>query len=417
MFMRTEVDQTSSAAAMPIGIPEARQLFPGARDSVYLSVCDRAILADTTVAAVARFVAAMQGAQGVKADHESVVASSRRRFAELINATPQEIALVSNVSDGVNTIGWALPWKPGDNVVLTAALEHPNNLYPWLRLRSKGLEIRDVAPKDGRIDPEAMVAAIDGRTRVVSCASVTFSPGLRTDLVPIGQACRARGVFFLVDAVQSVGILRHDVEAEYIDGLTTSTSKGLLGLYGCGFLYCRREWADRLEPAYLSRTGADVPQDKPSEMGTYDYAFQAGAWRFEVGSHNFAGAYAADASLAMLLALGPVAIEDHVLRLSHRLANGLLDLGLPVSGGRPGPHTAHIITVGRLGDGGHSVTSDAALQAWSDRLRTHGVVHTIRRGQVRFALHCFNDDSDVDRVLEWTRQHLQASSARPEQPA
>jgi cysteine desulfurase / selenocysteine lyase len=410
MLTRTKADESTTPAAMPRGIPEARQFFPAVRDSVYLSVCDRGIMAETTAAAVARFIEAMQGAETIKADHEGVVASSRERFARLINASPQEIALVSNVSDGVNTLAWALPWTPGDNVVLTTALEHPNNLYPWLRLRSKGLEIRDVPAKDGRIDPVAMVAAIDGRTRVVSCASVTFSPGLRTDLAHIGQACRARGVFCLVDAVQSVGILRHDVEAEYIDGLTTSTSKGLLGLYGFGFLYCRREWAERMEPAYLSRTGADVPQDKPSEMGAHDYAFQKGAWRFEVGSHNFAGAYAADASLAMLLALGPARIEEYVLRLSHRLADGLLDLGLPVSGGRPGPHTAHIITVGRLGDGGHSVTRDPALQAWSNDLRARGVVHTIRRGQVRFALHFYNNDSDVDRVLEWTSE-LKSGSA------
>lgn len=393
-------------APMPAGMPEARQRFPAACNSVYLSVCDRGVMADDTVAAVTRFLGSMQDAVSTKALHEPVVDASRTRFARLIGASPIEIAMVSNVSDGVNTIAAAMPWQPGDNIVLTTALEHPNNLYPWLRLRDRGVEIRNVPPRDGMIDPEAIVAAIDGRTRMVSSASVTFSPGLRTDLAPIGRACRARDVFFMVDAVQTAGILRHDVEAECIDGLATSTSKGLLGLYGCGFLYCRQAWAERLAPVYLSRTGADVPQDKASEMGSFDYAFQPGARRFEVGSHNFAGAYAADASLAMIEALGPDAIEAHVLRLSGRLADGLLEMGLPVSGGAAGRHRSHIVTVGQLGDGGHAVTNDARLQEWSDALRAKGVVHTIRRGQVRFAAHFYNDDSDIDRVLEWTAAHL-----------
>lgn len=398
--------------ALPSGIPAARQLFPGACDSVYMSVCDRALMADTTVAAVVGFLHAMQGYTAVKADHEKVVASARERFAQLINAQAREIAFVSNVSDGVNTIAWAIPWKEGHNVVLCTELEHPNNLYPWLRLQARGVEIRQVPQRNGRIDAQDMIDAIDARTRVVTCASVTFSPGLRTDLATIGRACRTRDILFLVDAVQSAGVLCHDVAAEHVDALTTSTSKGLLGHYGCGFLYCRREWADRLEPAYLSRTGAAVPQEKPSEMGSFDYAFQEGAWRFEVGSHNFAGAYAANASLAMLLDLGPAAIEEHVVTLSERLARGLADLGLPVFGVDAGKERSHIITVGLLGDGGHAVTRDTMVQAWSDHLRAQKVIHTIRRGQARFALHFFNNEDDVDKVLRWSAEYLavQASS-------
>jgi cysteine desulfurase / selenocysteine lyase len=396
----------STLNPMPTGIPDARNLFPGAKNSVYLSVCDRGLVADTTAAAVTGFLTAMQGIGTLKGDHEAVVGSARQNFARLINATPQEVALVSNVSDGINTIAWAMPWEPGDNVVLCSELEHPNNLYPWLRLQARGVEIRQVQARDGRIDADAMIEAIDGRTRVVTCASVTFSPGLRTDLAPIVRACRDRGVFFLIDAVQSMGILRHDVEAEFIDGLTTSTSKGLLGLYGCGFLYCRREWADRLEPAYLSRTGAQVPQERPSEMGSFEYAFQDGAWRFEVGSHNFAGAYAADASLSMILALGPDRIEEHVLDLSHRLAGGLAQMGLPVFQTGNRSERAHIVTVGKLGDGGHAVTHDAWLQEWSDMLRQNNVIHTIRRGQVRFALHFFNDD--LDAVFDLTSYFIKA---------
>ena len=382
----------------------ARALFPGAREQTYLSVCDRGILGDHTVAALHGYLAAMQGSRLQRRDYEAVVDDTKARFAALIGADPSEIALSGNVSDGVNAIANALPWRDGDNVVLTSELEHPNNLYPWMRLAERGVEIRNVPMRNGAIDVAAMQEAMDDRTRATTAASVTFSPGLRTDLTCLGATCRARGVFFLVDAVQSTGILRHDVSAEGIDALVTSTSKGLLGLYGCGFLYCRRDWAERLAPVYLSRTGADVAPDKPSEMGTA--AFRAGAGRFEVGSYNFAGAYAARASLALVESLGAEAIESHVLALSRRLSDGFARLGLPVTQPPREAARAHIVTVGKLGDGGHDVARDQSLQAWSVALKSAGVVHTIRRGQLRFATHLYNDTSDIDRVLALSAAHL-----------
>jgi cysteine desulfurase / selenocysteine lyase len=391
-------------------IEHVREQFPAALESIYLSVCDRGIMSDRTAAALDAYGAAMQGASGLKSDHEKIVAQARERFARLINAQTSEIALVSNVSDGMNSIAWAMPWQAGDNLVIVAELEHPNNLYPWLRLKQLGVELRDVAPVNGRIDPEAVLAAIDARTRIVSCASVTFSPGLRTDLAAIGKGCRDRGVFFMVDAVQSVGILKHDVEAEYIDGLTTSTSKGLLGSYGCGFLYCRSEWANRLTPAYLSRTAVAVSQATPSEMGSQDYTLEPGARRFEVGSHNFAGAYAANASLGMLLEIGPETIESHVMGLAEKLAQGLAELGLPVFCSGIDKGLSHIVTVGKLGEGGHAVTQDERLQNWSNHLKSRNVIHTIRRGQVRFALHLYNAPEDVERVLGMTKDYLAADT-------
>lgn len=387
-------------------IKNVRKQFPAALESIYLSVCDRGIMADSTADALNAYTSAMQGASGLKSDHEIVVGEARERFARLINADASEIAMVSNVSDGMNSIAWAMPWEPGDNLVIVSDLEHPNNLYPWLRLKQLGIELRDVAPVDGRIDPEAVLAEIDSRTRLVSCASVTFSPGLRTDLAAIGMGCRDRGVFFMVDAVQSVGILKHDVDLECIDGLATSTSKGLLGSYGCGFLYCKSEWANRLNPAYLSRTAVAVSQATPSEMGAQDYTLEEGARRFEVGSHNFAGAYAANASLEMLLGVGPEVIETHVLALAAKLAQGLADQGLPVFCTSIDKGLSHIVTVGGLGDGGHAITQDSGLQSWSDHLKSLNVIHTIRRGQVRFALHVFNSSEDIERVLQVTRGYL-----------
>ena len=382
-------------------------MFPAVEKAVYLSVCDRAILPAVSCQAVERYLAAMMNPFATKLDHEPMVAAARRRFAELIGAEPAEVAFVRNVSDGMNSIAWALPWQPGDNLVVSLDLEHPNNIYPWLRLQKLGVELRNVAARAGRLDIPSMLAAVDDRTRLLTCASVTFSPGLRSDLARLGHGCRSRDIFFLVDAVQSAGILQHDVEELAIDGLTTSTSKGLLGIYGSGFLYCRRSWIDRLEPAYLSRTGVDVAPDKLSEMGSLDYALQADARRFEVGSHAFAGAYAVDASLALIQGLGQATIEAHVLDLARQLAEGMAALGLDVFGRNMAPAEAsHIVTVGELGAGGHAVTTDTLLMDLHHTMMAEKIIHTVRRGQLRFAFHLYNTEDEVAEVLDVTRRFL-----------
>jgi len=380
--------------------------FPVVARRTYLSICDSTVLSRHVRAAVDEFldhVTYWDDSREVRVAH---VEGARSGFARLIGAAPADIAIVKNVSEGINAIATAVPWHAGDNVVLCAELEHPNNVLPWVHLRRLGVELRTVSPVDGSISSDAVVAAIDDRTRVVTCSSVTFAPGLRTDLPAIGRACRQRGVLFLVDAVQSIGILRIDVSRDHIDALVTSTAKGLLGLYGCGFLYCRRDWAEHLVPAYLSRPAVELPPQRYSEMRGLDAVVRSDARRFEVGAVDYASCYAVNASLALLSDVGAEKIESHALGLAARLRAGLSDLGLPVPRLALGPAGSHIVTVGRLGAGGHGTTEDPALERISAHLKANQVIHTIRRGMLRFAFHLFNSDDDVQRVLDLTREAL-----------
>jgi cysteine desulfurase / selenocysteine lyase len=179
-----------------------------------------------------------------KNEYFALVERTRRRFAQLINADADEVALTKNVSESLNTVAAGLPWQAGDNVVLCPELEHPNNVYCWLNLRRRGVEVRMVSPRGERMPIDAMVSRIDARTRVGTASTVTFAPGFRTEIDRGGRACRERGVCFMFDAAQSCGVLSTDVVASQIDGLPVSTQKGLLGLYGPGFLSRRRAWAE-----------------------------------------------------------------------------------------------------------------------------------------------------------------------------
>ena len=98
--------------------------------------------------------------------------------------------------------------------------------------------------------------------------------------------------------------------------------KGLLGLYGLGFLYCRRKWADRLEPAYLARFGVDLGDAHEADGAISAYRLMPGARRFDLGNYNFAGAAAVDKSLEMLLDMGTQTIESHVVSLTAAAGRG-----------------------------------------------------------------------------------------------
>jgi cysteine desulfurase/selenocysteine lyase len=386
---------------MWVGIDIASE-FPGLSGGPYLDTAARGLLPRSAHAAVAT---CLDGALLGCADKAAMFASleeARRRFAGLINASADDIAITKNVSEGLNIIAAALPWRKRDNVVVCRELEHPNNIFPWAALKRRlGIEIRDVPARAGRLAAEEVIAAIDARTRLVTLSEVSFSPGLRVELGPIGRATRARDIFLLVDGAQSVGVMHTDVAQCAVDGLAVSTQKGLLGLYGMGFLYCRRSWAERLTPVYLARFGVDLGAAHEAARGGDDFRLLPNARRFDLGNYNYPAAAAVAASLALLERIGTRGIEAHVTRLAHRLASGLDQLGFAVAG--QGAELAGIVSIGRHGAGGHDSSDDPATQRLAAALRRSGIRHSVRQGMVRLSFHLYNGDADVDRVLEVAR--------------
>ncbi len=391
-----------AAASSGIDWQAIRARYPAASRWTYLHVASRGILSRTATAAAEEVLE--DCCAGNKGDWQAKLAAARQRFARLIGAQDGEIAVTKNVSEGLNAVAAAVDWKPGDNVVLCPELEHPNNIYCWLVLEGRGVELRMIPSREGAVDATAMAAAIDGRTRVATASSVTFTPGFRADLATIGRACRAAGTLFLVDAVQNLGVLGLCVEAAHIDALATSASKGLLGTAGVGFLYVRQEWAERLQPAYVARFSVERRAGHESEMESRDFRRLPNARRFEIGNYNWIGLAAVQASLGELLEIGVPAIESHAVGLASDLAGGLADLGLPVTAPPAGTARSHIVTVGRLGAGDAYISHDSRLNRLAEALTDSRVKFSVRRGLVRFAFHCYNDSADVARVLEIARR-------------
>jgi len=386
-------------------IAQAHLDYPTTAALTYMDVAARGLISRQVRAALDTHLDVLASGDMNKDECFALVERTRARFASMINAHTDEIALTKNVSEGLNIVATGLPWEAGDNVIVCPELEHPNNVYCWLNLQRYGVQLRTVAPHHGHLPVDDIIQRMDARTRAVTASTVTFAPGFRTDIERLGQICRERDIFFLVDAAQSCGVLHTDVVASRIDGLAVSTQKGLLGLYGMGFLYCRRAWAERIQPAYLARFGVDLGDAHEAAMGSEAYQLMPAARRFDLGNYNFLGCVAAEAALGQLLAYAPQEVERYVVGLAHQLAQGFLDLALPVCGGAPGKHLAGIVSVGELGSS-HYGTDEERFNQLYTYLFDHAVRLSIRRGVLRFSLHLYNTEDDVQRVLALTREGL-----------
>jgi cysteine desulfurase/selenocysteine lyase len=380
---------TSTSERRSTDLALLRREFPIFGQVTYLDVAARAPMADRVAREMQSYLQVCQLEGARKEQWLARAEQIRGRTAALLGARTGEIAFMKNTSDGLNTIATALDLRAGDNVVVCPEFEHANNIYPWQHRQRDGLEVRFV-PLSGAVPaPEAIAAAIDERTRVVTVSAVSSMTGGRADLAALSRLCRPRDIFLLVDGAQSLGIMHTDVRELGVDGLAAATQKGLLGMYGVGILYCREEWQDRLRPPFLSVPSIERTGLHEADLGDLgDYRLQRSAARFETGNHNFAGLFAFDAALSLLAEVGTEAVDSHVGTLGGHLIGELTRRGY------------HVITPVESARRAGIVVFDAPdVDGIARRLGENGVRISVRRGHLRVSLHGYNDDSDLDHLL------------------
>lgn len=322
-------------------------------------------------------------------DYFPVLTLARERAAALIGARPGSIALMTNTSHGLNLAARALPIGRGD-VILSTQGEFPANVYPWMAAaRARGAEYRLLPLAGDWPDEEALMRAIDSdpRVKVVALSWVSFWSGHRFDLAAIGAACRARGIYFVVDAIQGLGPLPLDVVAARIDILACGAQKWLLSPWGTGFAYVREELIARLEPGEVGWM-AQASSGHFGRFLDYDARWHDDARRFEVITLDFMNFLGMTESLGLFLELGP-AVAAHTRTLG--------DLAVAFADSTPG------VTLVTPGDPQRRAavlsfrTADVA--AASDRLRAAGVTHTVREGCVRLSPHFYNTERELESAM------------------
>jgi cysteine desulfurase / selenocysteine lyase len=390
---------------------DVRRLFPGASRRVYLDAAAISLTSTRAAEAIARFVDRV-GWDPSGAHHGDDAARAREEAARLVGARAEQIALSPATSLALNVAADAVPLIRGDNVV-TCDLEFMSVVVPWLeKCRGAGAELRVVRHDAGRVPADAVVEQLDGRTRAVVLSSVQWTNGYRLDIQRIGQECRRRGTPFVVDAIQHLGVMPLDVNAAAIDYLACGGHKWLASPTGMGFAFASDAFAERFRPSLTYAPTAVPPHGDWRESWTdpgYDpiqtYALRPTAARFEMGVHHGAvGGAGLAAALAVFNELGPTRIAEHATRLGDRVAAGVHALGLEVVTPLERAHRSGL-TVFRAGP---SAKDDVGLR---DYLVAHDVIVSVRYtsgvGGIRVSTHVYNDDSDVDRLLEtvqaWSR--------------
>lgn len=363
-----------------------REEFPVVEHCVYLNHAGNGPLprrSGDRMAAVADAVA--RSGDRFWLDRMREVERVREMAAQLFGARqPHEVAFVENTSTALSMVAEGFDWQPGDNVV-GAALEFPSNVYPWMNLAVHGVEYRQVPERDGRIDPDEILATMDGRTRMLALSWVQYASGFRSDLVRLGAACRERGVLFVVDVIQGLGVLPLDVEESCVDVAAAAAHKWLLGPEGIGLLYVSDRVIDRLRPI---RAGWRSMRN-PFHWTEYALDFAEGAKRFESGTLNVYGIHALGGSLDILREADAATVE-RVLGLAERAARGLQALGFTlVSSQRPG-ETSGIVAATHP-------RHDPRILA--KRLGERDVMVAARAGRFRIAPHFYNTEDEIDRCL------------------
>ncbi len=306
-------------------------------------------------------------------------------FGKLLNADPLDIAFVKNTSEGVGIVAEGWDWRPGDNVV-TAEEEYPANVYPWMNLARRGVELRRVPSRDGRIEIDDLSAAMDARTRILTISMVEFASGFRNDLDALGQICRERGVFFFVDAIQGLGALPLDVQRTPVDALAADGHKWLLGPEGAGILYLRREWIDRLHPVGIGWNSVVGARD----FSRIDFTLKPHAGRYESGSLSVGGISALGASLELLMNVGIDRIAGRIEELTNDLCERATAARIGVFSSRRPADKSAIVSLHVPGD----------VHLLKRKCRDAGIVVNQRAGRLRVSPHCYNTREEIDRLID-----------------
>jgi selenocysteine lyase/cysteine desulfurase len=318
-------------------------------------------------------------------DRVRKVEEVRRQAGRLLNADPLDIAFIKNTSEGVGIVAEGLPWRSGDNIV-TAEEEYPANLYPWMNLAGRGVELRRVAGRDGCILLDDLRAAIDGRTRLVSLSFVEYASGFRNDLDAVGQLCREKGALFFVDAIQGLGVLPLDVRRTPIDFLAADGHKWLLGPEGAGLFWIRRDLVEQLHPVGVGWNSVIDSRN----FARVEFRLKPHAGRWESGSLNVGGILALGASLELLLACGTDAIAQRIAYLTDHLCVGAERAGLTVYSARRPHEKSGIVSL---------LVRDGDVKAVVRRCRDAGIVVNQRAGRLRVSPHAYNTVEELDRLL------------------
>jgi selenocysteine lyase/cysteine desulfurase len=368
-----------------------RDRFPLLQHAVYTNSCSQGALSVDVRAAYERYLNDWDE-KGAPWDlWVELNDTARARFARLINASTEEIAVTTSVSAGVSSLLSGLRHPEGRNKIVMSDFEFPTIGQNVHAQELVGMKVEHIPPTaDVTIPVDRLVESIDDETALVAITHVCFRNGSKTDVASVIDIAHEAGALVLLDSFQAVGAVPIDVRELNADFVVGGTLKYLLGSAGLAFLYCR---ADLLPSVTPIQTGWFADEDI-FQMDIFDYSPSSTATKFESGTPPVPSIYAGVAGMDLMNEVGIPETESHVAGLTNQLIEGLDRIGAKMVTPRDPARRGPMIAV---------ATQDA--QAMVAALKEDGILTTPRDGNIRLSWHCYNSSEDVEAVVAGLERH------------
>jgi len=369
-------------------ISNLRSHFPILSQKTYLYTCSQGALSDAAESGMRAYADSWRTSSGPWNDWVEVYETMRAEFARFINAEPDEIAVLTSASAGINAVANAVRFDQRANVVM-GEYEFPTMGQIWLAQEARGARIEFLEGSNNAIPLEAYERSIDERTAIVPLTQVSFLNGFRADVAAVTRLAHDKGALLFLDGYQDCGTRPIDVKAMDCDFYVTGTLKYLLGPPGLAFLYVKRPLIESLTSTLTSW----MAQRDVFAFNTKKLDPASEARRFEGGSPPMPSIYAARPALDLLIAIGIEKIEFRIAQLTRAFMQGTRALG--IASKTPDTSVGPLVVL--------RSTDSAALV---DRLVARGVVVSARLDGVRFSFHAYNNLADIDTALSVLEANL-----------
>ncbi len=318
----------------------------------------------------------------------------RAGIARLVGAHPDEIAIATSATQGIGIVAAGLALGPGDEVVVRES-NFPSNLFTWINLRRKGVTVKVVRSASDASSFDDVAAALTPRTRVLALDWVSYSTGFRIDLAALGSLIHDRGGIFVVDGTQGVGANELNLHALPVDVMAVAAYKWVLGPYGTGFAYVSRNLLKKLDLPVInwhSVVGAHEFDSLPKE----EFRLIPEARVFDSGeTGNFINLHGLERSIEYVTEVTPATVNAHCRQLLRRLDEGLRGRGYIVSDAALPGHESTILCF--------RAATPAATAELHRKLTANNISVSLRHGFIRVSPYLYNDEADIDRLLELVR--------------
>ena len=384
--------------------PNIRNDFYGLDQKTFFNNASYAPVLKVVKQAIDDYIGGVMNLNVGDVEAKTHLANIRRDAAAIIGAHPDEIEFAINTSSGLNLAVLGLDWEAGDEVLIPDN-EFPSVPYPYRALEDRGVVIKYIPTPNRNFSFDEMTRLVTKRTKVLSISFVQYFNGFRNDLKRIGEFCKERDIYFIVDAIQGLGACPLNVKDCHIDLLATGAQKWLLSPLGSGFFYVSKQAKRQLKSYTTGWMGVDWNLNY-TDLTHFDRDAFVDCRRFNLGSYPYIQLWGMAAALAYICKLGVDNIFAHnralIDQLLHYVAN---DDYFRVNGTLDPAHLSQIVSI-----------SSPANELLQKHLLKNDFFLVYREGGVRVAVNFYNTSAEIDRLIEVLQQFKKQELSVATQP-